>query len=706
MAKPPTPVSTFNILLLNPQWLNRKYAVERFSTAIFILFSFFKQNVKELALLLFSCLLLLLSGFQFSSKVLVTGSTVFAVVFAFYYIEVDHIPRRKGFIAAAPTLRRRIMFSLLPLVALVYLGAFVSVRSSFFYSLSLPIGAFLGIALNIGITKRAYGSDACKRERMRFLFFNGFNQECDDDYNEHIQDSNGAPTMKYIIQDELRNATRLAAKSTNIFEISSSYLGKKKLRHHVGVNQSWLLPKGSLRVCLLEKGHPEESIDIPAGYLREGWNIFEKRLLRSAEQGCRLKIENNLNIDVFFGFERLETFKQETSIKVVFVTFDGFVPETLGLYQDQGANDHISSFFSKPGSVIYKNAYSQGEYTNPALASVFTGCYSSKHGVNDPDIYAVPIPKEMQTIGEFFQKNQFKTFGHMSAKRFSPSYGSARGFDSFHFKQPAEKSAYHFQEAVNLARNEIENNPGSDQFIYLHTFETHWPLNPKPDNVSDLDYIESINKQGSDAQLINFKRLYAEKFKEVDKTLMHFFDYLSSLKNTRTIVVLSADHGVNAFDSVNANLTFSQQEYYLEESCIKVPLMIRDLSSTSPAESISLPVEAGTSILPSLAHLLELQKPDGIDGVSILPLADKGHKPGKGYAFSESIYKDRYELFLKTPNYSYLQKFTRDRQTGSVSPQKESERFLSTDASTLKCQAEFEINQLAQKEGLTIFPTS
>ena len=455
MAKSSTPFSTFSILLLNPQLLNRKYAVERFSRAIFVLFSFLKQNLGELALLSISCLFLLLSGFQFPTLVLVTGSTVFSVVFALYYIEVDHIPRRKGFIAAATSLRRRILFSLVPLVALVHLGVFVSVRSSFSLSLFLPFGALLGIAFNIGITKRAYGSDACERERMRFLFFNGFNQECDEDYNEHIQDSNGAPTMKFIIQDELRNATRLVSESTNIFEISSSYLGKKKLRHYVGVNQSWLLPKGFLRVCLLEKGYPEESIDIPAGYLREGWNIFEKQLLRSEEQGCRLKIENNLNIDVFFGFERLENLQQESSTKVVFITFDGFVPETLGIYQDHVANDHISSFFSKPGSVVYENAYSQGEYTNPALASVFTGCYSSKHGVNDPDIYAAPIPNEMQTIGEFFQKNQFKTFGHMSAKRFSPSYGSARGLDSFHFKQPAEKSAYNFQEAVNLAWNEI-----------------------------------------------------------------------------------------------------------------------------------------------------------------------------------------------------------------------------------------------------------
>ena len=155
MAKPSTPFSTFNILLLNPQWLNRKYAVERFSKAILVLFSFFNQNVKELALLSISYLLQLLPGFQFSTKVLVASSTVFAVVFALYYIEVDHIPRRKGFIAAAPTLRWRILFSLLPLVVLVYLGAFVSVRSSFFYSLFLPIGAVLGIAINIGITKRA-----------------------------------------------------------------------------------------------------------------------------------------------------------------------------------------------------------------------------------------------------------------------------------------------------------------------------------------------------------------------------------------------------------------------------------------------------------------------------------------------------------------------------------------------------------------------
>ncbi len=707
MAKPSATFSILKSLLLHPKSLNRMYAVERFSAAIFVLFSFLKQNLKELLLLTLCSLPLLLTGyFQSSSRALITSSIVFAVVLTLFWIEADQIPRKRGFGAVAPILKRRILLSLLPLVALASLLTSLGGGSSYSASMLPPIGLFLAIALNIGVARRVYGSDACERERMRFLFMNGFDQECDGAYRNHIQDSTAAPTMKYIIQDELRNATKLASGSKDRFEIHSSYLGGNKLRHYVGMNQSWLLPCGSLKVCLLEEGQPENSIDIPAGYLHEGWNLFEKQLLHSEEQGCRLRIENNLNVDVYVGFERLETCKQETSTKVVFITLDGMVPETLGIYQDQGASDHISSFFSKPGSVVYKTAYSQGEYTSPALASVFTGCYTSTHGVSDPDLYATPIPKELQTIGEFFQKNKFRTFGHMSAKRFSPSYGSARGFDSFHFKKSGEKSAYHFQEAVNLAENEIENNLEIDQFVYLHTFETHWPLNPRPDNVSDLDYIKSINGQGSDPHLVNFKRLYAEKFKEVDNTLRHFFDYLSSLENTRTIVVLSADHGINLFDAVNANLAFSQQEFYLEESCIKVPLMIRDMSSTSPSESVSLPVEAGTSILPSLAHLLRLQEPSGIDGVSILPDEDRGLKLGKGYAFSESIYKDRYEIFLKTPDYSYLQKFTRDRESGSISSENSAERFLSNDEGIVKSHAEIEMSQLTKKEGLLGFTTS
>ena len=85
-------------------------------------------------------------------------------------------------------------------------------------------------------------------------------------------------------------------------------------------------------------------------------------------------------------------------------------------------------------------------------------------------------------------------------------------------------------------------------------------------------------------------------------------------------------------------------------------------------------IEGNLVVMPTVLDIAGIQPPSDIDGVSVLRKG-KSIQP-KGYSISESVFKDVYELLLKTNDFTYLFRTGRNRATNELLPDPGAETFF------------------------------
>jgi len=114
-------------------------------------------------------------------------------------------------------------------------------------------------------------------------------------------------------------------------------------------------------------------------------------------------------------------------------------PNVIVILVDTLRADHLSCYgYGRPTSpgidriaehgVLYENAISPAAWTPPAHASLFTGTYPSRHGVERSRLVLSP---ELSPLPEVLQSNGYRTFGVSSNYWLSRETRFDRGFDEF-----------------------------------------------------------------------------------------------------------------------------------------------------------------------------------------------------------------------------------------------------------------------------------
>ena len=80
-------------------------------------------------------------------------------------------------------------------------------------------------------------------------------------------------------------------------------------------------------------------------------------------------------------------------------------------------------------SMVYTQAISPGAWTPPSHASIFTGTYASRHGVDRTHPY---LDTPMTTLPEYFRGRGYRTYGISSNYWISAATCYDRGFDVFY----------------------------------------------------------------------------------------------------------------------------------------------------------------------------------------------------------------------------------------------------------------------------------
>ncbi len=269
--------------------------------------------------------------------------------------------------------------------------------------------------------------------------------------------------------------------------------------------------------------------------------------------------------------------------------------------------------------VLFESAFSHVPLTLPSHLSIFTGLLPHRHGVRanvgytfDPDAQPF-LPRWVKQAG-------YQTGAAISAYPLSRSAGFGAGFDFFDdaedfstIKQMRPGGAT-LDKLLPWLRRQAETP--EPFFLFFHLFEPHLPYDPPT-------AFTSPGRSPYDAEVAASDHLVGGLLNEL--TRLGLYD--------RSIVVLLSDHGEGLGDHGEI-----EHGMLLYREVLQVPLIIKLPNNVGASRRIAQPVGL-TDVFPTLAELLALEAPEGLDGRSLTQLifGDELDVPPRAL-FAETLY--------------------------------------------------------------------
>lgn len=308
---------------------------------------------------------------------------------------------------------------------------------------------------------------------------------------------------------------------------------------------------------------------------------------------------------------------------VLVYLIDTLRADRLGCYgHSRPVSPHIDALASQ--ATLFTNAVAQSSWTRPAVASIFTGVWPRRHGVNRLEDALAPAAA---TMAELLRAAGYRTHGVIANSSVARAFGFDQGFDGY-VKRPGGKW---WSGAVTRAALEwLDGDRGEAPFfLYLHTVDPHTPYDPPaalrerfaPAVPHDgtgrrrwLDRLTAGEIEVTPALVENLLALYDAEVAGNDAS---FGALVAGLEERGlwddTVVIVLSDHGEEFHE--HGGWDHGKTLY---NEVLEVPLIVRlpGLPEGRRVEALAQHVD----LLPTLLAYLDLPVPEGLDGRSLLPL--------------------------------------------------------------------------------------
>jgi arylsulfatase A-like enzyme/Flp pilus assembly protein TadD len=300
---------------------------------------------------------------------------------------------------------------------------------------------------------------------------------------------------------------------------------------------------------------------------------------------------------------------------LLLVTLDTTRADRLGCYGYDRINTQSIDTIAQSG-VKFSRAFAHTPTTLPSHANIFLGTTPVQHGVSENATFI--IQDEFYTLAEHLQVYGYSTGAFVGAYPLDSRFGLDQGFDTYdddYGNQDFQSKVYVERRAGPVIERSLswlreQNGPW---FLWVHCFDPHFPYNPP----------EPFRTNYS-------QDLYDGEIAYLDSKLGDLFNYLSEQGlDEKTVVVITGDHGEALGQHGEAT-----HGYFAYNSTLLVPLVIRYPGNT--VQEIDEYV-CHVDIFPTVCDLLSLEKPIGLQGVSLLPELGKREIKDR-YIYFESLY--------------------------------------------------------------------
>ena len=240
------------------------------------------------------------------------------------------------------------------------------------------------------------------------------------------------------------------------------------------------------------------------------------------------------------------------------------IPSVVMLTVDTWRADHFNEKHtpnlwaaSKTGLRV-TTAWSPIGLTSAALATMFTGMPSWKHGMRANNHHGYQIYPNVQTTAEQALGNGRATAAFVSAYPAGPAGGMDQGFETFDGPESGERPG---SIAVERARGWLsKQGAATSVYLWVHVYEPHGPYQPDPEHLEALGFAPDST---SDVER------YAAEVHQADAILAPLLDDLK--KRPNTALVIAGDHGEVLLEETCGR----QHERSTHPAVLQVPLVFR-----------------------------------------------------------------------------------------------------------------------------------
>ncbi len=320
--------------------------------------------------------------------------------------------------------------------------------------------------------------------------------------------------------------------------------------------------------------------------------------------------------------------------RIVVVSLDCLRADRLGCY---GCERPTSPFLDRMAAegVRFSDVTAPATWTLPSHVSLFTGLYPAHHGVVGADRVMDPAtPHLVEAIrGAGFATAAFTGGGYLQSR-----YGHDRGFDTY---ESARKLSREWERTLEKAEVWLRGHADDDAFLFLHTYEIHAPYNPpleyvrrflpepRSDYRGESEILQKMKDRGmTEAEKDEIRAHYDAGIAYTDELFGAFWDRLEAAGLTENLLlIVSSDHGEEFWEHGGHGHSRDR----LGTEVTGVPMIVRlparadgdDGGATAeaafaPGRVVDLPVSF-LDVLPTALDAAGLERPEGLDGFSLLP---------------------------------------------------------------------------------------
>jgi arylsulfatase A-like enzyme len=332
------------------------------------------------------------------------------------------------------------------------------------------------------------------------------------------------------------------------------------------------------------------------------------RVNRSRPSAPRRSAASLLAILAFVTLSVLACSRRQVS--VIVISIDTLRADRLPCYGYHAVETPAIDRFRR-GSVLFGAAYTPVPQTLPAHATLFTGLLPARHEARENTGFR--LSPQPETLAGLLRGRGWMTGAAVSSAVLSRETGLASGFDYYDdaLAPGADKKRDGSETARSLARW-IGGRHGRPFFAFLHLMEPHAPREaPEP-----------LRSRYPDA--------YDAEVARADAVVGEFFAALPRGVAEDSLVFLLSDHGEGLGDHGEQG-----HGILLYREAVRVPLLMQlprgDHAGATVGAAVGL-----VDVFPTVAAVLGLTPPVGLEGVSLLGRIDAATPASRRY-YSETL---------------------------------------------------------------------
>jgi arylsulfatase A-like enzyme len=364
---------------------------------------------------------------------------------------------------------------------------------------------------------------------------------------------------------------------------------------------------------------------------------------------------------------------------VVLITLDALRPDHMSFYGYERETSPTLDRLAREGVSFWQHI-TVCSSTTASMSALMTGKFPSYEnfiGKNLEDRYEMHLhgfsrfyrdgqsrpglPDNVVMLAEMLKEAGFTTAGVVSNPYLKKEFNFNQGFDAYEEFSPEDYLPYPKADKINReVVGWLEKNASQQFFLFLHYMDTHFPYNPpaeyktifpaeKPGDMSERDISNAWGSMEDRELLKEIKgwmtAQYDGEIRYVDDEigrLLKEFERLGILD--RTIFIITADHGDEFLDH---GQTLHRSTLY--EELVKVPLIMYCPSGLPRGKAIE-GLTRSVDILPTILDLLNVPRPEFVDGSSLAPMIFDGTSDGISEAYMANLTNQG----LRTEKWKYI----------------------------------------------------